>query len=346
MTNNGSKQQESSTSGSEDHAGHTERELAMPGQAGSGHVHPGPTGEKPGRALLLLILYFFIGMFVGQFAGVLLAMLLFDLGYQQIVQISGDLMNEPNGRYVLYCLQFGSAVGAFIAAPLFYLRRFENHSFSVFFNKESRYLIPIGLTIAITLSFMMVNSILIEWNANLTFPEGWERIEKMLQEQEEQMHQLTEYLTTFESVQDFMLAFVIIAIIPAIGEELLFRGLIQTKMAGVFRNPHVAIWLTALLFATIHFQFYGLVPRLFLGAIFGYLYYWSGSLLLPILAHFVNNGFSLLMYFLYQRDLVDFDVSETAALSNSYIIVFLLLGVACFWAYRRFFQGKFMAADE
>lgn len=339
MENNGSKQQESSATSSENELDH-----ARPGHIRPGH--PGPVSEKPGRALLLLIVYFFIGMFVGQFFGVLLAMLLFDLGYEQIVSISGDLMNEPNGRYVLYCLQFGSAVGGFIAAPLFYLRRFENRSFSVFLNKESNHLIPIALTIAITISFMMVNSILIEWNANLTFPEGWERLEKILQEQEEQMHQLTEYLTTFESLQDFLLAFVIIAIIPALGEELLFRGLIQTKMAGVFRNPHVAIWLTALLFAAIHFQFYGIVPRLFLGAIFGYLYYWSGSLLLPILAHFVNNGFSLVMYFLYQRDIVEFDVAETSALSNSYIIVFLLLGVVCFWTYRRYFLEKNNAAYE
>lgn len=352
MENNGSKQQDSSPTNPDsqtdgvrlDYASHALPDLATPG-----HVamrHPGPGHDRPGRALLLIIVYFFIGMFVGQFIGVLLAMLLFGLGYEQIVSISGDLMNEPNGRYVLYCLQFGSAVGAFIAAPLFYLHRFENHSFTVFFNKKSRHLIPIVLTIAITFAFMMVNSILIEWNANLTFPEGWERLEKVLQAQEEQMRQLTEYLTTFSSVGDFLVAIVIIAIIPAVGEELLFRGLIQTKMAGIFRNPHVAIWLTAFLFAAIHFQFYGLVPRLFLGAIFGYLYFWSGSLLLPMVAHFVNNGFSLIMYFLYQRDMVDFDVAETSALSNSYIIVFLLLGLACFWAYRRFFLQNNPVAHE
>lgn len=326
MENNGTHQQDSS-------AGHPEGSDVS--------LHEREAHEKPGRDLLLIIVYFFAGMFVGQFVGVLLAMALFGISWDQTLQMAGNVQTEPNAKYILYCLQFGSAVGAFIAAPLLYLRNRENRSISVFINQKSRHIIPIVLVVAITLSFMFVNSVLIEWNENISLPEGWEQLEEFLQEQEEQMRQLTEYLTTFESFQDFLLALLIIAVIPAIGEELLFRGLVQTKVSAIFRNPHVGIWLTALLFGFIHFQFYGLVPRIFLGAIFGYLFYWSGSLLMPIIAHFINNGFSLLMLYLYQQKIVEFDVADTTALPYSYIIVFLLLGVACCWAYRHYFQtGK------
>lgn len=294
---------------------------------------------SPWPSLLIIILLFFIGMFVGQFVGSLLAMVLFNLSFPETMQAVTNFQSAPNGKYVLYCLQFGSALGAFIAAPLFFLKRFGNNAVTALFNKKSVHLIPIVLTVFITLAFMVVNTILIEWNANITFPAGMERIERVLQEQEEELRMLTEYLTDFNSTGDFLLAFVIIAILPAVGEELLFRGLIQTNLAKALRNPHLGIWLTALIFGAIHFQFYGMVPRLFLGAIFGYLYYWSGSLLLPVLGHFVNNGFSLIMYYLSQQGVIPFDVAETTALPYSSILVFLLLGLAAFWWFRSYFRS-------
>ena len=299
---------------------------------------PQDSSISPWRALIILLVYFFIGMFVGQFIGSLLAMLLFGLGFEETMQVVANYRANPNGKYILYCIQFGSAAGAFIAAPLLFLKHFGRKPFTALFNKRSAKLIPIALTVFITLAFMVVNSILIEWNSNITLPAGLERIERILQEQEEQLRRLTEYLTQFNSVQDFLIAFFIIAIIPAVGEELLFRGLIQTNFARALRNPHLAIWLTAFIFGAIHFQFYGLFPRLFLGAIFGYLYYWSGSLLLPMIAHFVNNGFSLIMYYLHQQGVIQYDVAETSALPYSSILVFLLLGLAAFAYFRHYFR--------
>ena len=296
---------------------------------------------RPWLALFIIILCFFIGMFVGQFFGALLAMLLFDLGFMEVLLVGTNFESAPNAKYVLYCLQFGSALGAFIIAPLFYLYRFENKPFSALFNSWGAKTIPLLLTVFITLSFMVVNSALIEWNASVDFPASMEALERILQEQEESLRAMTEFLTTFDTNWDFILALLVIAVLPAIGEELLFRGLIQTKLQQAVINPHVAIWLTAFIFGAIHFQFYGLVPRLFLGAIFGYLYYWSGSLLMPIVAHFINNGFSLLMFYLYQQGSVEYDVSQTPALPISSILVFLLLGLVSFWAFYRYFRNAF-----
>ncbi|WP_017730264.1 CPBP family intramembrane glutamic endopeptidase [Nafulsella turpanensis] len=297
--------------------------------------------SKPWRALFIIILCFFIGMFVGQFFGALLAMLLFDLGFTEVLLVGTNYQNSPNAKYVLYCLQFGSALGAFIIAPLFYLYRLEQKPVSALFNSKAAKTIPIVLTVFITLSFMVVNSALIEWNATVDFPPSMESFERILQEQEEDLRLLTEFLTTFDSAWDFIIALLVIAVLPAVGEELLFRGLIQSKLQKALGNPHVAIWLTAFIFGAIHFQFYGLVPRLFLGAIFGYIFYWSGSLLLPIVAHFINNGFSLLMYYLYQQGAVEYDVAETSALPTSSILVFLLLGLVAFWAFYWYFRRAF-----
>jgi membrane protease YdiL (CAAX protease family) len=86
-------------------------------------------------------------------------------------------------------------------------------------------------------------------------------------------------------------------VIPAIGEEFFFRGGIQNIISDK-KNIHVAVWVSAFVFSAIHMQFYGFIPRMLLGGMYGYLLFWSGSLWLPVIAHFVNNGMAVLVYYL------------------------------------------------
>ena len=307
-------------------------------QQDSSNIHPW-------RSLVLIVLHYFVGMFVGIFFGYLLAMLLFEISYSEtetIIRSYGD----PNRKYVLFCLQGGAAIGAFVIAPLYYLRRFENKDLSAFFNMKAAHIIPILLTVFITIFFMNVNTVLIEWNSDVSFPDWLDWLEEGLITQEEQARKLTETLTRFNSVFDFLIALLVVAVIPGFGEELVFRGLFQNTFQKIFANPHVAIWVTAFIFGAVHFQFYGLLPRMFLGAIFGYLYYWSGSLLLPMLAHFINNSFGLSMYYLHQQGITEQDVSEATSLPYSYILVFLLLGILCFWYFRSYFLKPVPTENE
>jgi len=87
-----------------------------------------------------------------------------------------------------------------------------------------------------------------------------------------------------------MVGLLVIAAIPAVSEELFFRGIVQTKLVAYFKNPHWAIWLGAVFFSAFHFQFEGFFPRIVLGAVLGYLYYWSINLWIPIILHFFNNA--------------------------------------------------------
>ena len=93
-----------------------------------------------------------------------------------------------------------------------------------------------------------------------------------------------------DSIIDLVFNLLVIAIIPAIGEELFFRGYLQQKLIKWNRSPHIGIIITAILFSIIHFQFSGLIPRFILGVLLGYIFYWSSSLWIPIIAHFVNNA--------------------------------------------------------
>lgn len=160
-----------------------------------------------------------------------------------------------------------------------------------------------ALTLGILFSFIVSISVVGEWNMNLDFPDS--EFEEWAKKSEETLKIFTEHLTNFQSPLHFILGLIVIGVIPAITEELLFRGLLQNLFFRALSNPHIAIWVTAIIFGSIHMQFYGVVPRILLGALFGYLYYWSKNLSITILAHFLNNGIGVTILYFYQKGTMD-----------------------------------------
>jgi hypothetical protein len=94
------------------------------------------------------------------------------------------------------------------------------------------------------------------------------------------------------------------ALIPAVAEELIFRGVMQRLLGRWLGSPHASIWLTAALFSVLHVQFFGFVPRFLLGVLLGYLYAWSGNILVSIAAHFTQNAGQLLLLWVAQKGYV------------------------------------------
>ncbi|MEO5906122.1 MAG: type II CAAX endopeptidase family protein [Saprospiraceae bacterium] len=105
----------------------------------------------------------------------------------------------------------------------------------------------------------------------------------------------------------FIINLLLIAILPGIGEELLFRGIIQKNISGLLRNPIAAIWISAFIFSAIHMQFEGFLPRVVLGATLGYLYHWSKNLWVPIIAHAFNNGIQVILVYSMGMDVTEFE---------------------------------------
>ena len=116
----------------------------------------------------------------------------------------------------------------------------------------------------------------------------------------------------------FILNFLLIALIPAIGEELIFRGILQKYLGKLIKSPIAGIWLAAIIFSAIHMQFEGFFPRMVLGAILGYLYYWTNNLWVPILAHLFNNGLQVAMVYFTDIDL-------SAVESNTQIVTWWMV---------------------
>jgi membrane protease YdiL (CAAX protease family) len=115
---------------------------------------------------------------------------------------------------------------------------------------------------------------------------------------------------TMETAGELAFSFFVMAIIPAIGEELLFRGIIQQTLGRYFKNEHVAVWVAAFIFSFFHFQFAGFLPRMLLGGLLGYLFVWTKNLWVPIFGHLVFNGMQVIA--IYYKDFLE----ESAGVEN------------------------------
>jgi len=148
------------------------------------------------------------------------------------------------------------------------------------------------------------------WNSEMNLPPFLSELEAALAGMEAQAAVLTDALTGSNQVWVLVLNIIIIAFIPALGEELIFRGLLIPILRKWTKNIHWAIWIGAILFSAMHMQFYGFLPRLLLGAFLGYLYVWSGSIWVPILAHFTNNAMALILLFAVKRSALPQEVDS------------------------------------
>jgi uncharacterized protein len=182
-------------------------------------------------------------------------------------------------------------------------------------------ILPILLSLIIPILLTPANSWVIHWNQEIHLARVLGSTEEWMRTVENGRKQLTSALTKFSSFKDFIFTFIVVAVFGAIGEELIFRGLIQSKLTALIKNQHFAIWIAAILFSAVHFQFFGFFPRLLLGALFGYMYCWSKNILYPILAHFTNNGLTVLLIYLYDIQLITFNIEEATLPSLSYILI-------------------------
>lgn len=146
-------------------------------------------------------------------------------------------------------------------------------------------------------------------------------------ELEERTGKLVEAIITMESVPEFLFALFTVAVIPAVGEELLFRGTIQRRAEEVLGSPHTAIIGTAILFSFIHFQFAGFLPRVVLGLLLGYLFYWTRNLWVSILAHFIINGFQVAAAFFAADQIENLEKPDLTQLPASQMLTTAIISL-------------------
>jgi len=206
--------------------------------------------------------------------------------------MSSDLLlNSSNTdiaflRYLLITEQ----ICFFVIPAIYLLRQYKSRDGNI----NSYFSVPLAretwMVILIAFCLVPVTGFTGQLNSEMHFPEWLAGLEKWMIGKETEAEGLFEMISAADTFQVMLLNLFIISVLPALGEEMIFRGIFQRIFQKLFRNDHVGIWVIALIFSAIHLQFFGFLPRFILGLVFGYLYYWSGTLWLPILAHFVNNA--------------------------------------------------------
>lgn len=184
----------------------------------------------------------------------------------------------------------GAGLGTFIATSLMAAFLFgKNITGYLKLNQRFRFLQVITVLLIMITGVPLIN-IMVEWNSHLTLPEFLAPVEIWMRNSEQEAERITKAFINVTSAQDVMMNLIVIAVLPAVGEELLFRGVVQRVITEWLRNVHAGIWISATVFSAIHLQFFGFVPRMMLGVCFGYMLLWSGSIWLPVIAHFFNNA--------------------------------------------------------
>ena len=254
--------------------------------------------------------------------------------------------SDPNAVSGMKLIQTFSALGMFVVPPMLLAALASPKMLDwLFLNRKPFPKQAVMAVLVIVAGLPLING-MAALNNLLELPESLQWIETWMRTQENSMADLTEGLLRMDGPADLAINLFIIAIIPAIGEELLFRGAVQRVFLRWVRNPHVAIWITGALFSFIHFQFYGFLPRMVLGALLGYLVYWTGSLWPAILAHFANNGFAVLFSYLVQHNIISDQVEDVGATTNDwlYVLAAIFIVVGLLLALYRGRTGRY--ADE
>ena len=243
----------------------------------------------------------------GAFLGQLTVSVLYALSNDDIMAVAIQHASLP--KQWLLMLQAITASSAFVLAPLLYLQIFTQQGCRMLFQWRQSYVEPTWITLGLVLAFMGINARLIQWNKAVQLPTWLGKFEIWAKEREAALQKIADSLTSFDSLTELALGIVVMGIIPAVGEELLFRGLVQNLFHKLTKNIHLAIGISAFFFSAIHLQFYGLLPRFLLGVLFGYIYGWTQDLFFPMVAHFFNNFCVLLMFFLHQQETTTQDIS-------------------------------------
>ncbi|NWJ53068.1 MAG: CPBP family intramembrane metalloprotease [Bacteroidetes bacterium] len=238
--------------------------------------------------------------------------------------------------------QIAFQLGLFIFAPLLFFILVEQHSFRKLGLDCNPFTVNYLLIIALMLIAIPGINYTHTLNQALHLPTWLSGAEKWMFEKEQAASKLTDAFLGLKSPSDLIWNIIMFGLLPAIGEELFFRGALFSILREWTKRTNLTIFITAFLFSAIHLQFYGFLPRFLLGLGLGYLFYFTGSLWAPMLAHFVNNTLAVVFAYLFSTGRSSVNYSELGSVDNVAICVTsIILTVVLFkvierrnWSYK------------
>ncbi|NOR88016.1 MAG: CPBP family intramembrane metalloprotease [Bacteroidales bacterium] len=276
-------------------------------------------------ALTLLVLTF--GLFIS-LLGVLIAAAFVDGSILSRIELMNNMEYAGDLSLMKY-FQIVSQFGFFILPALVFGFLVNKNLFSFFKLQKLPnwgFLVLSLLIISLAIPF---SDWLIYQNNLMKLPESLASLESWMRNAEEKAAEMTNIFLQMDHWTDYLINMLMVGVLAALGEELLLRGAFQPLLIKVFKNAHIGVWMAAFLFSFIHFQFYGFFARLFLGAVLGYLFYYTNNLWVPILAHFFNNGLAVTYVYISNTPLysTNMDQVETDPIPTIYALLSLSMVV-------------------
>jgi len=256
-------------------------------------------------------------------------------GPENYKELADNLISGNIGNNLLKLLQIGSSIGLFLLPALF---------FSFMHNENPLRSLQVLVLPKITLLFLAVGVVIFaapfiinmtELNQKMQLPSYLSSLEQYLKDTEMQSEQMLKRLLVMNSHFDFALNMLMLAIIPAVCEEIFFRGALQPLLTRLYGNVHIAVIMSAMIFSFIHFQFYGFLPRMILGMVLGYMFVWTNNLWYSIIAHLLNNGLQVLALFLYQKKAISYDIESSATPEPLFVLGTTFLMFYTLWLFHR-----------
>ena len=286
-------------------------------------------GLRPAEKFLFSVVILFILGLAFQFLGAFLAAWIYGFSISEVLALG--TYDNPDYVAASKLIQILGSIGTFILPAFLFSYLFEGDLFSYYQFRNPTGMVPMLLIILMMISVIPFINYMAEINLKMEIP--IRALDKLLRSLESTAEEMMVAFTATKSIAGLLVNLLMIGVIAAVGEELIFRGLLQRLLIDMVKNVHLAILFTALLFSAFHFQFFSFLPRFILGVILGYMMFYGRSIWYPILAHFVNNAMGVIYYYFNARGSAD-DMLEEIGTSTLIpvaavisLALFLLFGV-------------------
>lgn len=287
---------------------------------------------KPYLKIMALIMVMIVTFLIVLALGVAISIPIFGSGILESLASFSDY-SDQNIVAALKYFQIVNQVGVFIApAIIFVILTDDDFSGYLNLNGGNRWLSIMFGFILLVISMPFINW-LVQINNNIHLPAYLSRIESWMRNSEDTAQKLTDAFLATKTLRGLSVNMVMVGILAAVGEELIFRGILVRLFREWTGNIHLAVIIPALLFSALHLQFYGFFGRLVLGIVLGYLFVWSGSLWVPITVHFLNNAMAVVVSFLDQRGLISTNLDsfgtsdKVSVISGSFLLTIFTMSV-------------------
>lgn len=294
-------------------------------------VNPAFREMRPFSQLMFALFVMVASVLAFMVAGILFALPF--VGMADLMNSLSAEANTPESIYFLKYFQVLQSIGLFVVPPIILAMLYHGNIsdyLQIDRSTDKKNYLFAALTLLMVIPFI---NFLGELNSQMKFPESLSGLENWMKTMEDAAEVMVEKFMNVEGVSGLMFNIFMIAVLPALGEELMFRGVIQRIFSNWTRNHHWGIWISAFLFSAMHMQFYGFLPRMVLGGMFGYLLVWTGSMWVPILAHFVNNAMGVMGYYFINKGVISKNVEEWGASSGQFPLALSSAAIAGFLLY-------------